>query len=170
VPVSPGASTWLRRVATIAATLGLVLGCLGVLRGAAPLTEGRTFNGLPPGTSDTVELGTLPPRHLDIALAVEGGGPGGFQLFPDSNETDALYSAPFVSSFRASLDLPQRGVYLLVLSNPSGNESLTVTVILTLSGPERDLIIGSGPFLLIALTAALLERHSRESRARVNST
>lgn len=164
MPMGPGASRWLRRVATIAVTLGLLLGCLGIVRGAAPLTEGRTFNGLPPMMSDTVELGTLPPRHLNLALAVESGGPGTLQLLLNSNETDPVYSAQFSNSFRASFDLPWRGVYFFVLSNLAGNESLSVTVILTLSGPEWDLVIGSGPFLLAAL-AALLQRRRQAGPA-----
>ncbi len=145
-------------------TLGLLLGSLGLVRGAAPITEGRSFNGLPPGESDVVELGALPPRHLDLVVVLQSNASGTLQLFLGSVEAPPVLSAHFADSFRASLNLTQRGHYIFVLTDLAGNESLFATVVITLSGPEWDLVLASGPLLVVSLAVALVLKRPRLMR------
>ncbi len=159
--LSTSASRWLGRIAALAVALGLLLAGLGFLRGAAPITDARGFSALPPGESDAVELGTLPPRHMDVVVILQSNASGALDLSLESVEAAPTYSTHFASSFRASFDLVKRGRYTLRITDLDGNESLSATVVLTLSGPEWDLVVASGPLLLASLAIAVASRRPR---------
>jgi len=154
------------RLGLILFVFGISLGIVSLLRGSSSYIAMRFFN-VPPGDWQTSREVLWPPRDVrltveaDVEISIYVLDEAGMVSWRGTGDIKPTFSVENARHGIYACDLHKRGVYTIVVHNPSSSKA-NVRIDVTLYGLEEDIIWASASLALLGVLIVLAQIRSRK--------